>query len=99
MTFSNRKLLTIVGEAALESRLVRDCMALGAKGHTITDAHGAGPRNQRNGDLEGGNIKIDIVTDDQTIEKIVAKLETDYFPHYACSLWVSDVQILRQERY
>ena len=99
MTFSNRKLLTIVGEAALESRLVRDCMALGAKGHTITDAHGAGPRNQRNGDLEGGNIKIEIVTDDQTIEKIVAKLETDYFPHYACSLWVSDVQILRQERY
>lgn len=99
MTFSNRKLLTIVGEAALESRLVRDCMALGAKGHTITDAHGAGPRNQRNGDLEGGNIKIEIVTDEQTIEKIVAKLETDYFPHYACSLWVSDVQILRQERY
>ena len=99
MTFSNRKLLTIVGEAALESRLVRDCMALGAKGHTITDAHGAGPRNQRNGDLEGGNIKIEIVTDDQTIEKIVAKLETDYVPHYACSLWVSDVQILRQERY
>lgn len=99
MTFSSRKLLTVVGEAALESRLVRDCMALGAKGYTITDAHGAGPRNQRNGDLEGGNIKIEIITDDQTIEKIVAKLETDYFPHYACSLWVSDVQILREDRY
>lgn len=99
MTFSTRKLLTIVGEAALESRLVRDCVALGAKGYTITDAHGAGPRNQRNGDLEGGNIKIEIVTDEQTIEKIVAKLEADYFPHYACSLWVSDVQILREDRY
>ena len=99
MTFSTRKLLTIVGEAALESRLIRDCMALGAKGYTITDAHGAGPRNQRNGDLEGGNIKIEIVTDEQTIEKIVAKLEADYFPHYACSLWVSDVQILREDRY
>ena len=99
MTFSARKLLTIVGEAALESRLIRDCMALGAKGYTITDAHGAGPRNQRNGDLEGGNVKIEIVTDEQTIEKIVAKLEVDYFPHYACSLWVSEVQILREDRY
>ena len=51
MKYSARKLLTIVCEAALEPRLIRDSMALGAKGYTITDAHGAGPRNQRNGDL------------------------------------------------
>jgi nitrogen regulatory protein P-II 2 len=99
MKFSKRKLMTIVGEAALESRLIRDCMALGAKGYTITDAHGAGPRNQRNGDLEGGNIRIEIVTDSETVDKIVEKLVSDYFPHYACSCWVTDVEILREERY
>lgn len=74
-------------------------MALGAKGYTVTDAHGTGPRNQRNGDLEGGNIKIEIVTDSKTVEKIVEKLQADYFPHYALSCWVSDVEILREERY
>lgn len=99
MKFSKRKLVTIVGEAALESRLIRDCMALGAKGYTITDAHGAGPRNQRNGDLEGGNIKIEIVTDSETVDKIVQKLTDDYFPHYACSCWVVEVDVLREDRY
>lgn len=97
--YAKRKLLTIVSEAAVESRLIRDCMALGAKGYTVTDAHGAGPRNQRNGDLEGGNTRIEIVADEATVSKIVEKLEADYFPHYACSLWVSDVEVLREDRY
>ncbi len=99
MKYSNRKLVTVVGEAALEARLIRDSLALGAKGYTITDAHGAGPRNQRNGDLEGGNIKIEIITDEVTVQKILEKLEVEYFPHYAVSCWVADVQILREDRY
>lgn len=99
MKFTSRKLITVVCEAALESRLIRDCTTLGAKGYTITDAHGAGPRNQRNGDLEGGNIKIEIITDEPTVQKIVEKLELEYFPHYAVSCWVSDVSILREDRY
>ena len=99
MKYSDRKLLTVVCEAALEPRLIRDCVALGAKGYTITDAHGAGPRNQRNGDLEGGNIRIEIIADEPTVQKIVEKLEIEYFPHYAVSCWVADIQILREERY
>ena len=99
MKYSSRKLITVVCEAALEARLIRDCVALGAKGYTITDAHGAGPRNQRNGDLEGGNIKIEIIADEATVQKIVEKLELEYFPHYAVSCWVMDVQILREGRY
>jgi hypothetical protein len=99
LKYSDRKLLTVVCEAALEARLIRDCVALGAKGYTITDAHGAGPRNQRNGDLEGGNIRIEVIADEPTVLKIVEKLELEYFPHYAVSCWVSDVQILREERY
>jgi nitrogen regulatory protein PII len=96
---SKRKLLTIVCEAALESRLIRDVMALGAKGYTVTDAHGAGPRNQRNGDLEGGNIKLEIISDEETVSRILEEIEKSYFPHYACSCWVADVEILREERY
>jgi nitrogen regulatory protein PII len=97
--FSQRKLLTVVCEAALESRLIKDLMGLGAKGYTVTDAHGTGPRNQRNGDLEGGNIRIEVVTDEVTIEKIIERLQADYFPNYAVSVWVADVDVLRQERY
>jgi nitrogen regulatory protein P-II 2 len=97
--FSRRKLLTVVCEGALESRLIKDLMALGAKGYTVTDAHGTGPRNQRNGDLEGGNIRIEVVTDQVTLEKIIERLQSDYFPNYAVSVWVAAGEVMRQERY
>jgi nitrogen regulatory protein P-II 2 len=89
----------VVCEAALEPRLIRDVMALGAKGYTIADAHGTGPRNQRNGDLEGGNIRLEVVAEEATVVLILEQLEKDYFPHYAVSAWVSDVEILRPDRY
>jgi hypothetical protein len=97
--FSRKKLLTVVCEGALESRLIRDLLALGAKGYTVTDAHGTGPRNQRNADLEGGNIRLEVVTDELTLAKIIESLQGDYFPNYAVSVWVADVEVLRQERY
>lgn len=97
--FSQRKLLTVVCEAGLESRMIKDLLSLGAKGYTVTDAHGTGPRNQRTGDLEGGNIRVEVVTDEVTLEKIIERLQADYFPNYAVSVWVADVQVLRQDRY
>ena len=97
--FSQRKLLTVVCEGALESRLIKELLALGAKGYTVTDAHGTGPRNQRNGDLEGGNIRLEVVTDRVTLEKIIQRLQADYFPNYAVSVWVADVEVIRRDRY
>lgn len=99
MSFAKKKLLTVVCEAALEARLIKDVLDLGAKGYTITPAHGTGPRNQRNGDLEGGNIKLEVVAGQESVEKIVEALKEKYFPHYAVSVWVSEVEVLRDERY
>jgi len=99
LNLKQRKLVTIVAEAALEPRLIRDLTNLGAKGYTITPAHGAGPRNQRNGDLEGGNVKIEIVVNNEVMSAVLGLLESNYFPHYACSCWVSSVEVLRDERY
>jgi nitrogen regulatory protein PII len=99
MALKQRKLVTIVVEAALEKRLSKDLTALGVKGYTITPAHGSGPRNQRNGDLEGGNIRCDTVVHVDLVPKIMQLLEENYFKNYACSSWVSDVEVLRDERY
>lgn len=99
MSFSKKKLLTVVCEATLEARLIKDFLDLGAKGYTITPAHGTGPRNQRNGDLEGGNIKLEVVAGEETVEKLLKKLKENYFPHYAVSSWICDVEVLRDERY
>jgi len=97
--FTKRKILTVVCEGALEPRLIKDLLALGAKGYTVTDAHGTGPRNQRNADLEGGNIRLEVVTDEATLSKIIERLQSDYFPNYAVIDWTSRVKVLRQDRY
>ena len=97
--FTKRKLLTVVCEGALESRLIKDLLALGAKGYTVTEAHGTGPRNQRNADLEGGNIRLEVVTDEVILSKIIERLQADYFPNYAVSVWIAEVDVLRQDRY
>jgi nitrogen regulatory protein P-II 2 len=99
MTRSRRKLLTIVAESGLEKRLVSVLHNAGARGYTVSAAHGEGPRNQRAGDISGGNIRIESVLSDQVLDEVLEKVAADYFPHYAVSAWVADVEVLRDERY
>ena len=99
MTRSRRKLLTIVAESGLEKRLVSVLHNAGARGYTVSAAHGEGPRNQRAGDISGGNIRIESVLSNQVLDEVLEKVAADYFPHYAVSAWVADVEVLRDERY
>lgn len=93
------KCLTIVIESLIEQRLADDLRACGARGWTITPARGVGPRNRRVSELEGGNSKIEVIVDDSVCERIWVMLERDYFPNYAVTAWLSDVEVARPERY
>lgn len=99
MNRSSRKLLTIVAESGLENRLVTMMHGAGAKGYTVSAAHGQGPRDQRAGDISGGNIRIESVITDDVLEIIIEKLQADYFPHYAVSSWIAEVEVIRTERF
>ena len=92
-------LVTIVAEAIVEQRLVRDLREAGAHGWTITAARGEGPRNRRVGDLEGGNVRVETLVSRTVADAIMAKLAADWFPHYAVVAWVSDVEVAREDRY
>lgn len=70
-----------------------------ARAYTVLAAHGEGPRNQRAGDISGGNIRIESVLSEAVLDEVLAKIAADYFPHYALSAWVTDVEVLRDERY
>jgi nitrogen regulatory protein P-II 2 len=96
---NKRKLLTIVIETSLAHRLEEDLLECGAKGFTSSLAHGAGPKNQRSSDIEGGNVRIETVVSDSVLEAILEKLKSNYFPHYAISCWVSEVEVVREDRY
>lgn len=92
-------LLTIVAEAILEPRLLRELRTCGATGWTTTVARGEGSRSRRVGDLDGGNIRIETLVSHETAEQIMQRLADDYFTHYAIVAWIADVAVHRTERY
>ena len=95
-----RKLLTVITEAALESTLVRDIDRLHAHGYTITDARGKGSRGTRNAGWEAnGNIRIEVVCDTSTAVNITAYFQEHYYDDYAMILFVSDIEVLRPEKF
>ncbi|MCW8905894.1 MAG: transcriptional regulator [Sedimenticola sp.] len=100
MNSSTRKLLTIITESALERVLVGDIEKLGAHGYTITDARGKGHRGPRTAVWdESSNIRIDVVCDDVTAMAIAEHLQVHYYPNYGMILFMSDVAVLRPEKF
>jgi len=100
MNSFTRKLLTIITESALERVLVEEIERLGAHGFTITDARGKGRRGPRNATWdESSNIRIEIVCDEATAQSIANKLQAYYYEHYGMILFMSDVAVLRPEKF
>ena len=96
----SRRLLTIVTEAALEGRLVQELERLGAHGWTITDARGRGSRGVRNSAWDASaNVRIEVVCEPATAEAIADHLRARYAPNYALILFLSEVLVLRPEKF
>lgn len=55
-------LVTIIGEAVLQDRLIQLLTKLGVSGYTIIPAQGAGSHGKRMGDMAGYNTNIEIKT-------------------------------------
>lgn len=100
MQSHTRKLLTVITEAALEGTVVRDLDRLNAHGYTITDARGKGSRGVRDAGWEAsGNIRIEVVCEAETADAIAAYLQKHYYDDYAMILFMSDITVLRREKF
>ena len=91
--------LTIIAEAVLRERLVDELLAAGATGYTSWLVDGEGSRHLRSGDLPGENILIETIASPDVAEQILAKLSSEYFPHFALIAYVSDVWVVRGDKY
>ena len=95
-----RKLLTIVTEAAIEQLVLQDIERLGAHGYTVSDVRGKGRRGVRNSDWgTSTNVRIEVVCAQPTADTIAAHLKTHYYENYAMILFMSDVVVLRPEKF
>jgi nitrogen regulatory protein PII len=100
METTTRKLLTINAEASLENLLANDIEHFGAHGYTIIDARGKGAHGVRSARWEADrNIHIEIICDEQTADAILNHLQERYFKHYAVVAYITDVQVLRPEKF
>lgn len=93
------KRVTIIAEALLEDRLIRDITGLGAKGFTITEARGRGSRGVRASEWEGKNLKLESIVSNGVATQILERLKAKYFEHYAVIAYLENVEVVRGEKY
>ncbi len=76
-SFKHGILVTIIGEAVLQNRLVNLLQTIGVSGYTIIPAQGAGSHGKRMGDVAGYNTNVEIksiVTQEES-EQLFENLE------------------------
>lgn len=96
----SRKLVTIITEAVIEKELIAALVKLGVSGYTITDTRGKGHRGARDAGWEhGANIRVEIICKDSLAQTIADHLREHYYRNYAMILFVSDVDVLRPEKF
>jgi hypothetical protein len=96
----SRQLLTIICEADLERQLVTELHLLGVRGHTITDARGQGAHGDRDALWpSSANIRIEVLCETPVVDAVLNILEESYFKSYGLVAFVSEVAVLRAEKF
>jgi nitrogen regulatory protein P-II 2 len=93
------KLVTIIAEPVLEARITDELRKLGATGFNVVEGRGQGSRQLHATEVPGVNVRIETIVSPETAEVIVAHLAKQYFDAYAVIAYVSDVQVVRGEKY
>ncbi len=95
-----RKLITVICESCLEEVITSAAKEIGAGGYTVTDARGSGTHGLRDGSWpENANIRIEILCDETIATRLLDLLVATYYPHYTLVTFVTDVGVLRPEKF
>lgn len=94
------RLLTIVAEAVLRDRLAQLLMHEGATGYTLTACSGQGSRGLRSTTPIGEqNVRIEVVTSPEVVDRLLGRLAAEYFPHYAVVAWATEAHVVRGHKF
>ncbi len=98
-TTTPMKLVTIVTESLLKDKITALLKRHACTGFTISRTDGEGSRGVRASEWEGPNLKIESIVSVETGEAIVEDLAQKYFDNYSLVAWLTDVQVLRGEKF
>ena len=93
------KLLTIICEPVLSSKILTLSKAHGATGFTLTEVSGEGSGEKSSGEIPLLKMKIEIVVDLELAEKLMEVLAKTYFQNYSVITYVIDISVMRPEKF
>jgi nitrogen regulatory protein PII len=100
MTTHPMKLVTIIGEALAREPLLELLRQTGAQGWTLFSVEGSGKQGSRPGDIEEfGNIQLEIIVPPDTAQRLLERLQNEFFPRYAMVAYQSDINVLRPTKF
>ena len=91
--------LTIVAEAVIEARLLRDLETAGVRGWTLTSGRGKGASQIDASEWEGPNVRIETLLSAAAADRVLAMLAELYFPRFAVVAWVTPAQVVRGDKF
>lgn len=91
--------LTIVAEAVVEARLLRDLETVGVRGWTLTSGRGKGTSQVDASDWEGANVRVETLLPAAAADRVLSMLAELYFSRYAVVAWVTPAQVVRGDKF
>ncbi len=95
---SHKRLVTIVAEAVVEERLLRDLRAWGVTGFSVSRSEGD-PFGARVADVEGAMVRIECIVGSDLAERVLEGLAELYLPRYKVIAYDHDVRVVRDDKY
>jgi len=93
------KLVTIIAEPVLEQRITQELRQLGATGFTVVEGRGEGSRGLHAAEVPGSDVRIETIVPPEVADRIVTHLARHYFGNYEVIAYLSDVAVVRGEKY
>ncbi len=93
------KLVTIIALDSLEKKILEEFTKLEISGFTICDAVGQGLHSQKMSDWEGKNIRIETLVSEEKANKLLQVLYDKYLKAYGVVTFVTNVEVLRPEKF
>ena len=100
MKFYNIKLLTITCEILAQKTIIEILKKHKITGYTTYEVDGNGARGLRGQGLKNEkNVKVEIIMREEKLQDVVEEISRTLFANFAIVLYVSDVGIIRTEKF
>ena len=100
MKFYNVKLLSIICEILAQKNIIEILKKHEITGYTTYEVEGNGARGLRGqGFRNEKNVKVEVIMREEKLQDVVEEISRTLFTNFAIVLYVSDVGVVRTEKF